>query len=80
MLRCNDGSLYTGITTDPKRRLAEHNGEVAGKDKGAKYTRVRRPVEMVYKKKCKDRSGAASAEAALKKYPKEEKEKLVKEK
>ena len=43
MLRCADGSLYTGWTTDPERRLKAHNG-----GRGAKYTRSRRPVELVY--------------------------------
>jgi len=75
MLRCADGTLYSGITTDIKRRLAEHNGDAKGK--GAKYTAVRRPVRLVYQKRCKDRSTAASAEAALKKLPRTEKLKLV---
>lgn len=73
MLRCNDGTLYTGITTDVKRRLVEHN---EGKN-GAKYTKARRPVEMVYKKRCKDRSSAASKEAALRKLDRAEKELLI---
>lgn len=77
MVRCSDNSLYSGITTDVKRRVAEHNGEVAGKDKGAKYTKARRPVTLAYTKCCKDRSAAAKAEAALRKLSKAEKEELT---
>lgn len=75
MLRCADDTLYSGITTDLERRVAEHNGGVKGK--GAKYTAARRPVELVYKKRCKDRSSAASAEAALKQLTREEKLELL---
>lgn len=78
MLRCSDNTLYTGITTNLKRRVAEHNGEDSGKGKGAKYTKSRRPVEIVYKKRCKDRSSAAQGEAALRKLTREEKLKLAK--
>lgn len=74
MVRCKDGSLYSGITTDTKRRVVEHNHD---NKKGAKYTRVRRPVELVYKKRCKDRSRAASAEAALKQLSRIEKQNLL---
>jgi putative endonuclease len=74
MLRCADGTLYSGITTDLKRRLNEHNFD---NKKGSKYTKMRRPVELVYKKRCKDRSRAASAEAALKKLTRREKDKLL---
>jgi putative endonuclease len=73
ILKCADDSLYTGITTDVERRVEEHN---AGKA-GAKYTRARRPVEVVYSKKFRDRSGASVAEAALKKLTREEKLALV---
>ena len=76
MVRCNDNTLYSGITTDIERRVAEHNGEVGGKDKGAKYTKARRPVALVYKKRCKDRSDAGKAEAALRRLTKAEKEEL----
>lgn len=74
MVRCSDSSLYSGITTDPKRRLEEHNSD---NKKGAKYTKARRPVELVYKKRCTDRSSAASAEAALKQLSRDEKEKTI---
>lgn len=62
MVRCNDQTLYTGITTDPEKRLAAHNN---GK-KGAKYTRARRPVRLVYLEACPSRSAAAKREYALK--------------
>ena len=58
VLRCADGTLYTGITTDVKRRLAEHN---AG-PKGAKYTKARRPVELLYQELCETRSQAQKRE------------------
>jgi putative endonuclease len=63
MLRCADGTLYTGITTDVTRRLAEHNG--AG-GLGARYTRSRRPVELVYVEKAASRAAAARREAVIK--------------
>lgn len=63
MLRCADGSLYTGITTDVDRRLAEHNGDGAA---GARYTRSRRPVELVYAEAAASRAEAARREAAIK--------------
>ncbi len=63
MLRCADGSLYTGITTDVSRRVAEHNG--AG-GLGARYTRSRRPVELVYAEGAGNRAEASRREAALK--------------
>ncbi len=63
MLRCADGSLYTGITTDLDRRLAEHNGDGPA---GARYTRSRRPVQLVYREAASNRSDAAQREAAIK--------------
>ena len=63
VLRCADGSLYTGITTDVDRRLAEHNGDGAG---GARYTRSRRPVALVYAEAAASRAEAARREAAIK--------------
>lgn len=74
VLSCADETLYTGITTDVKRRVLEHN---AGK-KGAKYTKTRRPVTLVYKKRCKDRSAALKKEYALKQLSREEKKRLIK--
>ena len=76
MLRCADNSLYTGITTDVIRRVDEHNG-LGAKGAGAKYTRVRQPVELVYQEQLASRSEAGRREAALKKLSKKDKEKLV---
>jgi putative endonuclease len=63
MLRCADGSLYTGITTDVVRRVAEHNGDGAA---GARYTRSRRPVALVYVEPADTRAEALRREAAIK--------------
>ena len=73
MLRCEDNSLYTGITTDVERRVIEHNG----KKSVTKYTRVRQPVEVVYQEKAGSRSEASKREAKLKKLKKHAKEALV---
>jgi len=62
ILECRDKTLYTGITTDLARRLKEHNTA----PQGAKYTRVRRPVTLVYASRFKDRSSASKAEAKIK--------------
>ena len=72
ILRCRDGSLYTGITTDVAKRFAAHN---AGK--GAKYTRGRGPLELVYSEDCGDHSTALKREAEIKKMPREEKIALI---
>lgn len=69
IVQCADNSLYTGVTTDLERRLAEHNNPL----KGAKYTRARQPVALVYSEKAKNRSGALIREAALKKLSRPEK-------
>jgi putative endonuclease len=63
VLCCADGSLYTGITTDVERRLAEHNGVGAA---GARYTRARRPVVLAYVEAASGRAEAAQREAAIK--------------
>ena len=63
MLRRADGTLYTGITTDIARRVAEHNGKGGP---GARYTRSRRPVQLVYVEAAADRAEAARREAAIK--------------
>ena len=76
MLRCADGTLYTGVTTDLVRRLVEHNGE-GGKGKGAKYTKARRPVKLVYQESVTDRSAAQIKEAALRNLTRAEKMKLT---
>lgn len=72
ILRCKDGSLYTGYTTDVKRRLKTHN---AGK--GAKYTRSRLPVKLVYYKRIDNKILAMQIEARIKKHNKKKKEDLV---
>jgi putative endonuclease len=70
MVRCADDTLYTGITTDVQRRLEEHNGD----DRiGARYTRARRPVVLVYSEPAESRSTAASREAAIKKLTRQQK-------
>lgn len=70
--QCCDGSLYTGITNDLPRRLALHN---AGR--ASRYTRVRRPVAIVYQEHCCDRSAALKREYALKSLAREEKLALI---
>jgi len=73
-LRCADNSLYAGITTDLSRRLDEHN---FSKKLAAKYTRVRRPVSLVYCEEFLSRSEATRKEYQLKKLTKAKKETLV---
>lgn len=66
VLRCADGCLYTGVTTDLQRRLAQHNGERAG---GPRFTRGRRPVELLWQEAAPDRAAAQRREAAIKQLP-----------
>lgn len=73
MLKCADGTLYTGMTVDLKRRVIEHNTSHLG----AKYTRARRPVKLVYVKAFRTRSTAAKAEARMKGLSRREKLSLV---
>jgi putative endonuclease len=73
ILACSDTTLYTGITVDLRRRVKEHNTSMLG----AKYTRVRRPVTLVYSKKFSNRSRAAKEEARIKKLQRSEKLKLI---
>ncbi len=73
IVRCNDDSLYTGITTDLPRRLDEHNNSA----RGAAYTRGRRPVKIVYSAEELDRSAASRRERQIKNLSKPEKERLV---
>jgi putative endonuclease len=73
ILKCADDTLYTGITTDLKRRLGEHNGTKLG----AKYTSARRPVELVYSRKFKNRSLASREEERIKKLNKSKKLELI---
>ena len=72
ILRCGDGSLYTGITDDVQRRLAAHR---AGK--GAKYTRGRGPLELVYTQEQPDKSAALRRELQIKKLSRPQKEQLI---
>ena len=72
ILRCADGTLYTGWTTDPERRLRTHNS-----GRGAKYTRARRPVELVYIEEYDDKIEAQRREYAIKQLTRAEKEKLI---
>lgn len=72
VLECADGTFYTGYTTDVERRVAEHD---AGE--GAKYTRGRTPVELVYRERFDSQSAAMSREYELKQLSRDEKEQLV---
>ncbi len=74
ILRCGDGSLYTGIARDVQVRLAQHSS-----GKGAKYTRGRGPLELVYEESCPDKSTALRRELAIKALTREEKKKLFQE-
>jgi len=72
ILRCADGTLYTGITTDVDKRFEAHR---AGK--GAKYTRGRGPLEIVYREECGDHSSSLKRELEVKKLSRPEKERLI---
>lgn len=72
IVRCKDDTLYTGYTNDLEKRIIVHN-----KGQGAKYTRGRRPVELVYWEEFEDKSSALSREAAIKKLTREKKLKLL---
>ena len=72
ILRCGDGSLYTGSTEDVPRRLAAHRS-----GKGAKYTRGRGTLELVFTQQVEDKSAALRREAQIKKLRRGEKEKLI---
>ena len=73
ILKCNDDTLYTGITTDITKRLEEHNNTL----KGAKYTRARRPVSLVYSENSQDRSSASKREYEIKKLSRDKKLELI---
>ena len=75
ILRCSDDTLYTGITTDLDRRLMEHNSD---NQKWAKYTRIRRPVELVHHEVFSTRSDACKREYEIKQLSRENKEKIIK--
>jgi len=73
ILKCADGTLYAGITTDLQRRLEEHNNS----PKGSKYTGARRPVKIVWSKKFADRSSASKEEYRIKNLTRQEKIELI---
>ena len=72
ILKCADDTLYTGITTNCERRLNQHNAK-----KGAKYTRVRTPVTMVYQEPAESRSSATQREIAVKKLTRGQKLQMI---
>ena len=72
ILRCKDGSLYTGITTDVEKRLEAHR-----EGRGAKYTRGRGPLELVYRKECGSHSEALKRELEIKALPRQKKLALI---
>jgi len=74
VLKCADETLYTGITVDLKRRVGEHNSSKLG----AKYTKSRRPVNLVYSKEFIDRSTASKEEARIKALSRKEKQEMIK--
>ncbi len=75
VVRCRDGTLYTGVTTDISRRVREHNES----KRGAKYTKTRRPVELVWSKEFNNRSEAQSAEYNFKKLFHKQKWEIINE-
>ncbi|MEK3888920.1 GIY-YIG nuclease family protein [Bacillus sp. FSL K6-3431] len=74
VLECRDGSFYGGYTTDPIRRLAQHNH-----GKGAKYTRMKAPVKMIYTAEYEDKTAAMRAEYAFKQLSRLKKEQFLRE-
>ena len=72
VLRCGDGTFYTGITTDVERRLEAHR-----QGRGAKYTRGRGPLELAYQEECGTHSEALKREYTVKRLTREEKEDLI---
>lgn len=74
MLKCSDDTLYTGITIDLDRRVDEHNNSI----KAAKYTRIRRPLELIYSEVHEDKSSAAKREHEIKQLSRVEKLELIK--
>ncbi|MEQ1580940.1 MAG: GIY-YIG nuclease family protein [Steroidobacteraceae bacterium] len=74
IVRCADGSLYTGISVEVMRRIDEHN---SSDQLGARYTRTRRPVELVYCEPVSSRSAASRREREIKRLPRQKKEALL---
>jgi putative endonuclease len=73
MLLCNDGTLYTGYTNDLEKRIKAHN---SGKN-GARYTRSRRPIKLVYTEQVESKSAAARLEYRIKKMRRDKKKRLI---
>ena len=73
IIQCADQTFYTGITTDLDRRIKEHNSSKLG----AKYTKIRRPVKLVYSKEFINRSEASKEESRIKKLSRQQKIKLL---
>lgn len=73
ILECSDNTFYTGITTDLKRRIEEHNSS----KKGAKYTKIRRPVKLVFSKEFENRSDASIEESRIKKLNRTQKLEII---
>lgn len=74
ILECADGTYYTGWTTDPHRREKQHNKGI-----GSKYTRMHRPVKLVYIEEASDRSSAMKRERTIKTYTHLRKQKLIRD-
>ena len=72
IIKCSDGSLYTGTTTDVSRRVKAHNEK-----SGGSYTRTRAPVKLVYQEPCSNQSSALKREAQIKRWTKEKKLALI---
>lgn len=72
LLRCDDGTLYCGWSTDPQRRLTQHQAGTA-----SRYTKTRRPVALVWTRECADRSDAMRQEARIKRLTRAEKRALI---
>jgi putative endonuclease len=72
LVRCSDGSIYTGISIDVKNRVEKHN-----QGNGAKYTAHRRPVELIYQERCLDFTSASRREIEIKRWSRKRKEGLA---
>lgn len=72
ILKCNDGSLYTGVTNDLERRLSLHN-----RGRASRFTRTRRPVDLVYEERLAGRTQALIRECAVKSFPRQKKVELI---
>jgi putative endonuclease len=75
ILECSDGTFYTGWTTDPPRREQQHNAGT-----GARYTRIRRPVRLIYVEEVEDKSSALKRELQIKAMPRDRKNTLIEKK